>query len=601
MSSKTDFKTVGDFLFQANKTFIIPNYQRGYKWAVKEKGKNKTGVEKLMDDLIKAFKNNKEQEYFLQGLTVSEESGKIVLIDGQQRTTTLYLVLWCLNKENIQSIDLVYDIRQQSKAFIHNLKDRDFDYKTFDEKDEYQDIYYFKKAIEQIDEKLIEVEDKSAFKAFLLEKITILYITIDPIKAPKTFTMMNGNKATMVQEELLKAEMLRKVSLPETNNKTSSISCEENLAELREAITQDWETNALRSRYAREWDKWLYWWNRQDVKDFFEVKNPMGLLLSYFYWNKQDGKKSDQNRKYTFDSFRNLLKENGRTEKQKTKLVFKELRDLQKSFEDIFSRPKIHNYLKMSLICSNSGEDKFNIINYFIGKKNDENLTDDYAKWRLIGATHLEITKPEKSNEKTKEEKAENTLNLLSGAFVYQDSYDFAARQLLRFNVEEDNKLFNGNGRKFDFNIYGFSKSLEHIHPKSKAYHEIETNNANGTVDKKYRDGNDKDLGKNFPKGVEWLNRDEMGENCSEHSFGNLVLLDKNENSKFNDKPFIQKKEIYFNVNEVFKSRNLLHTISAFAKSKWEIQDIQENQKNFIERFKKDYNVEPNNINNGKI
>ncbi len=82
-----------------------------------------------------------------------------------------------------------------------------------------------------------------------------------------------------------------------------------------------------------------------------------------------------------------------------------------------------------------------------------------------------------------------------------------------------------------------------------------------------------------------------MKPNTSEHSIGNLLLLDKNENSEFNDSPFNVKKGIYFNINENFKSRNLLHTISVFANSKWTKDEIQENQDKFIARFKKDYGI----------
>ena len=31
----------------------------------------------------------------LQGITVLEQKNEIILIDGQQRITTLYLLLWC--------------------------------------------------------------------------------------------------------------------------------------------------------------------------------------------------------------------------------------------------------------------------------------------------------------------------------------------------------------------------------------------------------------------------------------------------------------------------------------------------------------------------
>ena len=211
MKSKTSFKNIEEYLFQDNKTFIIPNYQRGYKWAVIEKDKKESAVEKLMADLINAFNKNKEQQYFLQGVTVTEDGDRIILIDGQQRTTTLYLLLWRLKKDLIQKINLNYDIREKSKEYIHNLKKESFDYKSFDIENHNQDIYYFKIAIEQINAKLqvLNETEQIDFCEFILSKITILYIIIDSDKATKTFTMMNGSKASMLQEELVKAEMLR--------------------------------------------------------------------------------------------------------------------------------------------------------------------------------------------------------------------------------------------------------------------------------------------------------------------------------------------------------------------------------------------------------
>jgi hypothetical protein len=589
MKNKTVFKTIEEYLFQENKTFVIPNYQRGYKWAVKEPNHSQTAVEVLLDDLLKA---NQEQQYFLQGVTVAEEGNNIILIDGQQRTTTLYLLLWRLSSDLIKIVNLEYDIREKSKEFINKLKEDSFDYANFDKDNQNQDIFYFKKAIEQIDAKIKDIQtNKEAFIKFLRTKVTILYIIIDKDKATKTFTMMNGSKASMLDEELVKAEMLRKISLPNIEEKKISSSIDENLSNLKEIIAKDWEINALRSRYAREWDKWLYWWNREDVKSYFATEKPMGLLLDFYA--------SQKKQKFSFENFINLLVSNNGNEKEQTKQVFKELRDLQKSFEDIFSIPRVHNYLKLSLICASGNDDKFEIINYFMQKRNETKLDDDYAKWRLVGATHRQITEL-KEGEETKESKAEETLCKLSQKFVYGNDNDLAAKQLLRLNVEEDNKLFDGKGRKFDFSIYG-NKSLEHIHPKSKVYHKEEIDK-DGIKTTHYKDGNGNDLGKNPPSENEWLNRDEMIYKCngkdkvySEHSIGNLLLLDKNENSKFNDNPFDEKKKIYFDINDAFKSRNLLHTISVFANSTWAKDDIEKNQKAFISRFKKDYNIEDNN------
>ena len=53
------------------------------------------------------------------------------------------------------------------------------------------------------------------------------------------------------------------------------------------------------------------------------------------------------------------------------------------------------------------------------------------------------------------------------------------------------------------------------------------------------------------------------------------MLLYKNNNSEFSDKPFGEKKKIFFNVKDSgFKSRNLLHSISKFAVSKWDADNI---------------------------
>ncbi len=589
MTSKTSFKNIEDFLYQEGKIFVIPNYQRGYKWSVREKDNSKTAVEQLMTDLINA---EKKQQYFLQGVTVVEDNNNnIILIDGQQRTTTLYLLLWCLGNENISKINLQYDIRQKSKDFIRELKDNKGNVAPIDE-NEPQDIFYFKKAIEQIQDKLPQTdEDKKEFKEFVLSKVTILYIIIEQDKATKTFTMMNGSKANMLEEELVKAEMLRRISLPNKSEKIVSTSIDENLSELKDIISNDWETNALRSRYAREWDKWLYWWNREDVRDFFGIENPLGLLLIFYNWNSNNGKLK-KNNNFSFEDFKiKLAEEIEENKKQKTKLVFKELRDLQKSFEDIFNIPKVHNYLKMALLCVSDQNDKFEIIKYYMEKKNEKDIVDDYAKWRLVGATHRQITKTNelREDEETKESRALNVLNSLSTDFVYYNYYSLAINQLLRLNVEEDNKL----KRKFDFSIWK-NKSLEHIYPKSKVYHKKEEKNEDDTTKIFYYTGNDDLIGETKPEGNDWISRDDFENNGTEHGIGNLLLLYGKENSEFGAKSVTEKKKTYFNIKDDFKSRHLLHTISVFARDSWGIKEIQENKNTFILKFEEDYNVKLN-------
>ena len=73
----------------------------------------------------------------------------------------------------------------------------------------------------------------------------------------------------------------------------------------------------------------------------------------------------------------------------------------------------------------------------------------------------------------------------------------------------------------------------------------------------------------------------------TEHSIGNLVLLYKDENSKFSNFKFQDKKNLFFSTekNEYFKSRHLLHTIYTFSKSGWDESDIAENKARIIKNF----------------
>lgn len=94
----------GNLFPKKDYNLVIPNYQRGYKWAVKDTHDNKaeSSVEYLVNTIVESFRTN--SELFLQGITVSDsendKDGKtnVVIIDGQQRLTTLYLLLWVLDK-----------------------------------------------------------------------------------------------------------------------------------------------------------------------------------------------------------------------------------------------------------------------------------------------------------------------------------------------------------------------------------------------------------------------------------------------------------------------------------------------------------------------
>lgn len=547
-------------------SFIIPNYQRGYKWSVQEDGKQ-SAVQVLMDDLINAF-NNDYDSYFIQGVTVSEKNSIITLIDGQQRTTTLYLMLWCLNYTHIKSIVIDYEIRKDSKEYLTLLKNDKTTIETltdFENKHNHQDIHLFNEAINQINNKLSLIEDRKYdfLNKFLLDRVELLYIK-DENDSVKTFTMMNGNKASMLKEELIKAEILRQISCNEQgSNNEDSLLLE-------------------RSRYARAWDKWLYWWNQNEVQKFYNVTNTpsMGLLLQFYYEREM------KNNEYSFQNFKKLI-----STKTKAKKVFKDLRNLQKSFEDIFLDPIIHNSLALALITVK--EDKNTILDYYIKNFHNKQLLIYYSNWRLVGATHKEIISKDEESAKVKKEKAENVRENLSSPFVYNIYDDDAFKQLLRLNVEEYNKLNAGKGVVFDFSIWR-KKSLEHIYPKSKVYHQDTNENgkriwmtgANNEISKN-------DVDKSIFADIGIL-RTSFAEGDSEHCIGNLVLLYGRNNSEFGNLPFNEKKNIYFRNDDKdfsFESRSLLHSMLVFSNDVWTTETIHQNKINFLKNFDETYEI----------
>lgn len=70
-----------------NNFFIVPDYQREYVWEAEKQ------VEQLLSDIEEAYSNDPLKEYFIGTTVVFNNNGSNELIDGQQRTTTLFLAL----------------------------------------------------------------------------------------------------------------------------------------------------------------------------------------------------------------------------------------------------------------------------------------------------------------------------------------------------------------------------------------------------------------------------------------------------------------------------------------------------------------------------
>ena len=122
--------------------FFIPDYQRGYRW-------EKQQAIDLLEDIYtfaSTVSADSEEIYCIQPLVVSEKEkaddilakckspeatledikkyikGSWNIVDGQQRLTTIYLLLCCLGVNDKYEID--YCTRSGSKDFLLNIESK---------------------------------------------------------------------------------------------------------------------------------------------------------------------------------------------------------------------------------------------------------------------------------------------------------------------------------------------------------------------------------------------------------------------------------------------------------------------------------------------
>lgn len=226
------FKTVKQLL--QGESFAIDEYQREYKWESKHIGE-------LLTDLAGKFRSSYREEhetsavsgyeeYFLGSIIVSKRGGKNYLIDGQQRVTSLTLLLIYLYREcaerglGVTTIlaPLIYSDSYGKQQFNIDIPERAavidalFNGKDFnpDGKDEsvrtmfarYQDIVESGLAEEL-------AEGLQHFAYWLLNRVGLIEIATDSDNhAYAIFETMNDRGKPLSPVDMLKAYLLAPIS-----------------------------------------------------------------------------------------------------------------------------------------------------------------------------------------------------------------------------------------------------------------------------------------------------------------------------------------------------------------------------------------------------
>ena len=188
-------KTVADF--SDSDIFFIPSYQRGYRWG-------EVQVRQLAEDLLEAAKAEEPKPYCLQPLVVRRGTEGWRVIDGQQRLTTLWLLLYVLNDETPPEWQLLYERHGNGQELLDIPKSK-------------PDGFFIDRAIKTLNETI--KDDK---KARLLKYLNsdngpfFLWYEVpkgaDEHEEHKVFARLNSGKIPLSNAELIKAELLSAIT-----------------------------------------------------------------------------------------------------------------------------------------------------------------------------------------------------------------------------------------------------------------------------------------------------------------------------------------------------------------------------------------------------
>jgi hypothetical protein len=214
--NKLYLKTIYELL---GEKFYIPAYQRGYRWSAIQ-------VRELLDDIWEFSQNSgdKASFYCLQPVVVVQSDSHWEVVDGQQRLTTLYVILHYLEKEHLRRelneaykkplFSLEYETRPESKNFLKNIQKASADTNI--------DFYHIATAYEEVRRWFSDRDynENNDFLSTLLAKPdtshsvkVIWYDLTDECRendyAIDVFSRINIGKIPLTNAELVKALFLQ--------------------------------------------------------------------------------------------------------------------------------------------------------------------------------------------------------------------------------------------------------------------------------------------------------------------------------------------------------------------------------------------------------
>lgn len=389
--------------------FIIKSYQRGYRW-------EKSQVSAMLNDIY----DNGNDPYCLQPVVVRKlDEATYELIDGQQRLTTLLILLKYIQHEYKPKVTirytLSYETREKTAEFLDNI--------TPEGAEKNIDFFYIHKAYQTIDSWFKTLAEKSPNKdieaaddmfGYLNKNVKVIWYEVnedvDPIAL---FARLNIGKIALTNAELVKALFLMNAGKTGQNHQK----------QIEMSIQWDDMEHSLHENS----DEFWYFLTRTSP-----AKYPTRIeLLFDFMAEKQP---SEREAFFTFFFFEKMIKEKGIEnvwlQIQHAYLQLKEWYSVSLYYHKIGYLIATETALMPEILHLANGKRKQHFM-----KEIDERIAES-----------IRIS-PEKSYKD----------------LSYSKDYQMISRILLLFNVESIIK--SDSTQRFPFSKYNTSEwSLEHIH-----------------------------------------------------------------------------------------------------------------------------------------
>ncbi|WP_158857894.1 DUF262 domain-containing protein [Lunatibacter salilacus] len=532
-----DFRPISDL---KNLHFVVKDYQRGYKWE-----------DQQIRDLLNDIHNHTHGKYCLQPLLVHQRNDQVELIDGQQRVTSIYLILHFLQDNSFYSIS--YQTREKTREFLDTGLQLLDDYsnstwETFINQNgsfNNVDIYFFFKVYKEIKKWFDESKaDRVEFFAKLKNSVHIIWYDIslnNPDISPEAvFLNLNAGKIPLTNSELIKALFILDIQ-KQNSNEIGKLKAFD--------LASDWD------RIENQLQNDTFWSFICDNDYYNNLDTRIDLIIDLA--NQVPKIDTEDQRKTSYKKYDKKFQTGEQLDWQAIKQTFNKI-------EEWYTDKKLFHYIGFLIVT------KYKRLSSIV--EMSKGPTKEEFKELLLREIRDQLSKTKDiEGEKIAYHRLEN---------LHYEKYRIACQNiLLLLNIED--YLNRSSDEKFPFNLYLNEKwSVEHINPQNprgfktirdvigwlKSYQtyfdkitDPDSKEVVGRISSlidnfsSKRDLDSKFADFRFEKNDRLVYEEvieKISDELSLHEIGNLCLLDRNTNSKLGNKIFTDKRkeilEIYY-------------------------------------------------------